>query len=124
MDIEKLNGAPIRNKTVFLERYTIEDGLVAISLLEKRSNRLRSLVSLIKRNGIDNLYCPVCNIKADNISLSVDKGGGKHWDLFSGDHLLTIDHIVPKSKDGKNNLTNYQLMCRICNHKKGGKLSV
>lgn len=32
--------------------------------------------------------------------------------------MMTKDHIVPKSKGGLNNMTNYQTMCISCNSKK------
>ena len=32
--------------------------------------------------------------------------------------LMTKDHIIPKSKGGKNHLTNYQTMCQPCNQEK------
>ena len=32
--------------------------------------------------------------------------------------LMTKDHIIPKSKGGKNGLSNYQTMCTKCNAKK------
>jgi len=35
--------------------------------------------------------------------------------------LMTKDHIIPKSKGGKNILSNYQTMCTVCNKKKGDK---
>jgi hypothetical protein len=33
--------------------------------------------------------------------------------------LMTKDHIIPKSKGGKDCLDNFQPMCRICNEDKG-----
>lgn len=34
-------------------------------------------------------------------------------------HKLTIDHIIPRSKGGKNHPTNYQTLCFSCNLEKG-----
>ncbi len=43
-----------------------------------------------------------------------------HFNLFSKDGMLmTKDHIKPKSKGGKNKLSNLQTMCLRCNSKKG-----
>lgn len=35
---------------------------------------------------------------------------------------LTQDHVIPKSKGGKNGLHNKQLLCRPCNEKKRDKM--
>lgn len=48
-----------------------------------------------------------------------------HFNLYginSNGHevLFTKDHIIPKSKGGKNVLSNYQVMCYKCNEEKGG----
>lgn len=36
--------------------------------------------------------------------------------------LMTKDHIIPKSKGGKNHITNFQVMCSPCNTSKGNKV--
>lgn len=35
---------------------------------------------------------------------------------------LTQDHVIPKSRGGKNGLHNKQLLCRNCNREKGDHL--
>jgi len=45
-----------------------------------------------------------------------------HFNLYTADGvLLTKDHILARSKGGKNELENYQTMCAPCNLKKGAK---
>jgi len=36
-------------------------------------------------------------------------------------YKLTIDHVIPLTLGGKNNLDNYQTLCTKCNVKKGTK---
>lgn len=50
-----------------------------------------------------------------------------HLNLYAIDKngkeiLMTKDHIIPKSKGGKNRIENYQPMCEKCNSKKGNRL--
>lgn len=35
---------------------------------------------------------------------------------------ITLDHIIPTSRGGKNTLTNLQFLCLVCNNRKGNKL--
>lgn len=42
-----------------------------------------------------------------------------HVDQFGKRLLFTKDHIIPKSKGGKDCQENYQTMCKICNSMKG-----
>lgn len=51
-----------------------------------------------------------------------------HWNLYAlkeGEEvLMTKDHIIPKSKGGRNHLSNYQPMCQKCNQEKDDKLDL
>jgi len=85
----------------------------------------------IKRNSQKNKVflksckCVHCNRIGNMMSVTADSGnGGKHhFDLFcmekNGVVLMTKDHIIPKSKKGRNKMSNYQTMCEPCNTKKG-----
>lgn len=51
-----------------------------------------------------------------------NNAGGYHIDLYTeAFELMTIDHIVPKSKGGTNDLENLQPMCNACNARKADK---
>jgi 5-methylcytosine-specific restriction endonuclease McrA len=55
------------------------------------------------------------------------EGDKKHFNLYAEDTngdliLMTKDHIIPKSRGGKNQINNYQTMCSRCNFEKGNKL--
>jgi hypothetical protein len=44
-----------------------------------------------------------------------------HWDLITDTDMMTVDHIIPKSKGGGNHIENLQPMCFFCNNFKGSK---
>lgn len=67
--------------------------------------------------------CVRCGVDGVYLVASVDQGGGYHVDLYTADFIMmTIDHIVPRSKGGANALANYQPMCQHCNSRKGNTL--
>ncbi len=75
--------------------------------------------------------CSECGIKGSFFALEVDKshkeGTQPHFNLYAIDSdgnevLMTKDHVIPLSKGGKNNLSNFKTMCCHCNEKKADKL--
>lgn len=67
------------------------------------------------RKGVlvrDNYTCIYCNIEPGMLQ--------KGKVLTKSD--LTIDHILPKSRKGKDNWSNTACACAVCNHKKGNRL--
>lgn len=78
----------------------------------------------IANNAINNSYQKrrtqsIVNNKK-NKHIVIEKDGGKCKKCKSSDNL-TIDHIVPIKKGGRDNIENLQLLCRSCNSKKGAK---
>jgi len=50
-----------------------------------------------------------------------------HFNLYAIDNngkevLMTKDHIIPKSKGGRNHISNYQTMCYECNREKSNNV--
>jgi hypothetical protein len=75
----------------------------------------------------------------DHISININETkfikAGIRWQVFERDDfkcvacgksahdgaILHIDHIIPKSKGGKNTIDNYQTLCHLCNIGKSNK---
>ena len=68
---------------------------------------------------------PECSRKIDYCVLQTDYTSHlrrAHVNFFSEDGVLfTKDHILPKSKGGRNTLDNLQTMCIECNNRKVSK---
>lgn len=86
------------------------------------SNHRRRLV--FKR---DNFTCQYCGIKGKRTDYINHKGQfitGGMIDKFNDPikDSLEIDHIIPKSKGGSNQISNLITACWECNHKKGNEI--
>jgi hypothetical protein len=78
------------------------------------------------------LACASCELVGSFFALERDKAAAKrdgpyHFNLYAlrpdgSEVLMTKDHIVPKSKGGKDHLSNYVTMCAPCNNKKAAKV--
>lgn len=68
--------------------------------------------------------CCKCGLQAQYFALERHASQERyHLNLYArvndNEILFTKDHIVPKSKGGKDILENYQTMCLLCNMEKG-----
>ncbi|MGV8131884.1 MAG: HNH endonuclease [Candidatus Pacearchaeota archaeon] len=72
--------------------------------------------------------CVTCGLKANYFALERDnkQKAMPHLNLYAlvngKEIMMTIDHIIPKSKGGSNDMENLQPMCSNCNEKKGDRI--
>ncbi len=72
--------------------------------------------------------CVGCGIEGQFFAKERHKSDEKyHFNLYAVNKnghfvMMTKDHIIPKSKGGRNFLSNYQTMCHRCNAKKADKV--
>ncbi|MCB0211570.1 MAG: HNH endonuclease [Anaerolineae bacterium] len=59
----------------------------------------------------DDFRCIYCGIEA----------GGKQRGQILGRRDFTVDHLIPRSKGGKNTWGNTACACPMCNNRKGGR---
>lgn len=75
-----------------------------------------------------NLTCVTCGLTGAYFALERSGNVEKyHLNLYAvnedgNEVLMTKDHIIPRSKGGRNILKNYQTMCTKCNSKKSDTL--
>ena len=94
-------------------------GALDFNLLHTRFRNHRRLQVFAKKGTV----CVRCNVEGIHLLASIDPGNGYHVDLYTADFvLMTIDHILPKSRGGESSLANYQPMCQHCNGRKGNAL--
>ena len=74
--------------------------------------------------------CVKCGIEGKFFALEqcrCNKSSKFHFNLYGIDKnghevMITKDHIMPRSKGGKNTLSNYQPLCIYCNQRKADKI--
>lgn len=95
-------------------------------LYTKYKNHKRLTVFVNK--GLECVH-PDCTRRAELLVITQeprhlgDLKRGFHVDLYTSDmHLMNVDHIIPKSKGGGEELENKQPMCEYHNSCKGAEL--
>jgi len=69
--------------------------------------------------------CVFCGAEAKHCFLCVDEADYLSVQFFSAKGIIfDVDHIIPKSKGGLNDMLNLQLSCKKCNSKKSNKVSL
>lgn len=70
--------------------------------------------------------CVACGVIGTKLLVLQHKESGSiHRDVYSNRmQLMTVDHIIPKARGGRNTLENLQPMCSRCNGLKGDIIDV
>lgn len=131
---EDFNDAPakepkVKSKQRRVKTFTIEEIMPLI-----KGNRPSPLCEYLIKFDSTRLQtfrkstsCAHCGLEGAYFALDIDKGGGWHLNFYATNSagvevMLTSDHIVPRSRGGRNWLSNRQTMCQPCNAKKGCRL--
>ena len=116
-------------KPVVIENLDQNKGKLQVEIA---GEKIYALSDRYKTFFVKGYECVNCGLKGSFFALErnrdvIHNGTRYHLNLYAineyGEEvLMTKDHILPKSKGGKNHLDNYQTMCINCNNKKGNTI--
>ena len=69
----------------------------------------------------DDLICKICGLRG-KFKIFTLEGNKIRMGVFFKNKRFEIDHIIPVSRGGKDELENLRLSCIRCNRSKGSKL--
>jgi len=69
--------------------------------------------------GVEYQHGTIFGYEVKQYLLTVNKHKCAYCSGLSGDNLLEIEHIFPKSKGGTDKVSNLTISCRVCNEAKG-----
>lgn len=120
-----------RKRLIHLGTFEIDDVLPFITVEEtKRDYEIGGKIYAVKMNS-DRYHvfkrsnkCFACELEGTKMILDINPGDQRpHFNLYGEEFgrlvLMTKDHIVPKSKNGRDDIGNYVPMCSLCNNLKG-----
>jgi hypothetical protein len=149
INFEKVIHFPIDTNKInylvnsFVVFYPIYDSLLRMAKGENED--FQKLVSMLKIEDLPDDYKSIDDeaskevVNIDDIHIDETKfvRAGIRWQVFERDGfkcvacgksaadgaILHVDHIIPRSKGGKDEMDNYQTLCQTCNIGKSNKSS-
>lgn len=94
----------LEKKNPFLQRKLYKGSTIKNTTPVRQSQKV--LRYLMLRHGKRCVYC----------------GVGVHLPVYKAEPKATLDHLIPRSKGGSNEISNLVVACRECNGKKSDKM--
>jgi len=132
--IERYKDNPFHKQYVRKGIYTIDEVLSKRSFNNHKEDLIEFDGDMIHMNSgryhtfaEKGLKCVTCGIEGKYFAKESDQLPRYHFNLYALDDegkeiLMTKDHVIPRSKGGKDEVSNYQTMCSKCNGNKGNKM--
>ena len=135
-DVHNTNKLKKNNNMIRKETYQIEQVLPFVYTPNNNNPATRVFDGdVIKMGSLryqtfiqSGLKCAGCGLEASFFAKEQNPGQKNfHFNLYGIDdageeRLFTKDHIYPKSRGGKDELSNFQTMCMTCNSEKSNKV--
>lgn len=88
-----------------------------IKKLKRQKNMSKAFV-LAEERGV--YFCVICKSPVVNI----ERRSGCWWPICENGEILTIEHIIPRAKNGLNSRGNFTVSCSKCNSDKADDMHV
>ena len=96
-----------------------EQLLIVERALQKFYEKQKTKSEYINRRNSASLFTSDSKVRK-----LVFEAKGKKCCICGSEDNLTIDHIIPVKNGGKDELNNFQILCKSCNSKKGCKVLI
>lgn len=120
-----------RKRLTHLAEFSPEEVFPYITIDDaKREYVVQGVPYLVRMNSHryhvfrDNPSCVACGIRGTKLMLDINPGDqSPHFNLYAEENgrlvLMTKDHVLARSKGGRDEFANFATLCSLCNNLKG-----
>lgn len=104
------------NKRIFIRQHEMQE-------LFKHPFNIHRRLRVFAEKGLKCAYCGKLGVHLITSREPKNKYGGVHTDVYTKlMELMTIDHTIPISRGGTDDINNLEPCCQTCNSRKSDKL--